>query len=108
MWMRIVMHRAELRSRETDLRMERRSCLSPICAVKQKAWTVGANVRRCILLDSGVMRLSASRLAALVDSSDWARLHASDIPRPFRDEDWLGPSEQPAARSVERATPTVW
>ena len=33
-------------------------------------------------ISDGVMRLSASQLAALVDGLDWARLHASDIPRP--------------------------
>jgi len=33
-------------------------------------------------ISDGVMRLSASQLAALVDGLDWARLHAPDIPRP--------------------------
>jgi transposase len=33
-------------------------------------------------ISDGVMRLSASQLAALVDGLDWARLHAVDIPRP--------------------------
>src|SRR3954451_5036949 len=33
-------------------------------------------------ISDGVMRLSASQLAALVDGLDWARLHALDIPRP--------------------------
>jgi transposase len=33
-------------------------------------------------ISDGVMRLSASQLAALVDGLDWARLHAADIPRP--------------------------
>ena len=33
-------------------------------------------------ISDGVMRLSASQLAAMVDGLDWARLHASDIPRP--------------------------
>jgi transposase len=31
-------------------------------------------------INDGVMRLSASQLAALVDGLDWARLHAADIP----------------------------
>jgi transposase len=30
----------------------------------------------------GVMRLSASQLAALVDGMDWSRLHAIDVARP--------------------------
>jgi len=30
----------------------------------------------------GVMRLSASQLAALVDGMDWSRLHAIDVTRP--------------------------
>jgi transposase len=30
----------------------------------------------------GVMRLSASQLAALIDGLDWSRLHAQDVPRP--------------------------
>ena len=30
----------------------------------------------------GMMRLSASQLAALVDGMDWSRLHARDIARP--------------------------
>ena len=33
-------------------------------------------------ISNGVMRLSASQLAALVDGLDWARLHAVDISRP--------------------------
>ncbi len=33
-------------------------------------------------ISDGVMRLSASQLAALVDGLDWSRLHAQDIPRP--------------------------
>ena len=33
-------------------------------------------------ISDGVMRLSASQLAALVDGLDWVRLHAVDIPRP--------------------------
>jgi len=33
-------------------------------------------------ISDGVMRLSASQLAALVDGLDWARLHALDIPQP--------------------------
>ena len=33
-------------------------------------------------INDGVMRLSASQLAALVDGLDWARLHAADISRP--------------------------
>jgi len=33
-------------------------------------------------ISDGVMRLSASQLAALVDGLDWARLHAVDVPRP--------------------------
>jgi len=31
---------------------------------------------------NGVMRLSASQLAALVDGMDWSRLHAIDVARP--------------------------
>jgi transposase len=33
-------------------------------------------------ISDGVMRLSASQVAALVDGLDWSRLHAVDIPRP--------------------------
>jgi transposase len=33
-------------------------------------------------ISDGVMRLSASQLAALVDGMDWSRLHARDIPHP--------------------------
>jgi transposase len=33
-------------------------------------------------ISDGVMRLSASQLAALVDGMDWSRLHALDVPRP--------------------------
>ena len=33
-------------------------------------------------ISAGVMRLSASQLAALVDGLDWARLHVLDIPQP--------------------------
>lgn len=33
-------------------------------------------------ISDGVMRLSASQFAALVDGLDWSRLHARDIPRP--------------------------
>jgi transposase len=33
-------------------------------------------------ISDGVMRLSASQLAALVDGMDWSRLHARDIARP--------------------------
>jgi transposase len=33
-------------------------------------------------ISDGVMRLSASQLAALVDGLDWSRLHAHDVPRP--------------------------
>ena len=33
-------------------------------------------------VSDGVMRLSASQLAALVDGLDWSRLHAIDIARP--------------------------
>jgi transposase len=33
-------------------------------------------------ISDGVMRLSASQVAALVDGLDWSRLHARDIPRP--------------------------
>ena len=33
-------------------------------------------------ISDGVMRLSASQVAALVDGLDWSRLHALDIPRP--------------------------
>jgi transposase len=31
---------------------------------------------------NGVMRLSASQLAALIDGMDWSRLHAIDVARP--------------------------
>ena len=33
-------------------------------------------------ISDGVMRLSASQLAALVDGMDWSRLHARDIAQP--------------------------
>ena len=33
-------------------------------------------------ISAGVMRLSASQFAALVDGLDWSRLHARDVPRP--------------------------
>ena len=33
-------------------------------------------------IEDGVMRLSASQLAALVDGLDWSRLHARDVPHP--------------------------
>lgn len=33
-------------------------------------------------ISDGVMRLSASQLAALVDGMDWSRLYAHDVPRP--------------------------
>ena len=33
-------------------------------------------------ISDGVMRLSASQVAALVDGLDWSCLHARDIPRP--------------------------
>ena len=33
-------------------------------------------------IGDGVMRLTASQLAALVDGLDWSRLHAHDVPRP--------------------------
>lgn len=33
-------------------------------------------------ISDGVMRLSASQLAALVDGLDWSRLHAIDVQRP--------------------------
>jgi transposase len=33
-------------------------------------------------VSDGVMRLTASQLAALVDGLDWSRLHARDVPRP--------------------------
>jgi len=33
-------------------------------------------------ITDGVMRLSASQMAALVDGMDWSRLHAIDVPRP--------------------------
>jgi transposase len=33
-------------------------------------------------ISDGVMRLSASQLAALVDGMDWSRLHAHDARRP--------------------------
>jgi transposase len=33
-------------------------------------------------ISDGVMRLTASQLAALVDGMDWARLHAQDVARP--------------------------
>ena len=35
-------------------------------------------------ISDGVMRLSASQLAALVDGLDWSRLHARDIAAPRR------------------------
>src|SRR5580704_2286185 len=33
-------------------------------------------------ISDGVMRLTASQLAALVDGMDWPRLHAHDVARP--------------------------
>jgi hypothetical protein len=33
-------------------------------------------------ISDGVMRLSVSQLAALVDGMDWSRLHARDIAQP--------------------------
>jgi transposase len=33
-------------------------------------------------INDGVMRLTASQLAALVDGMDWSRLHARDVVRP--------------------------
>jgi IS66 Orf2 like protein len=33
-------------------------------------------------ISDGVMRLSASQLAVLVDGMDWSRLYAHDVPRP--------------------------
>ena len=33
-------------------------------------------------ISDGVMRLTASQLAALVDGMDWSRLHARDVARP--------------------------
>jgi transposase len=33
-------------------------------------------------VSDGVMRLTASQLAALVDGMDWSRLHARDVVRP--------------------------
>jgi len=32
-------------------------------------------------ISDGVMRLSASQVAALIDGLDWSRLHAQDVPR---------------------------
>ena len=34
-------------------------------------------------ISDGVMRLTASQLAALVDGMDWSRLHARDVARPI-------------------------
>jgi transposase len=34
-------------------------------------------------ISDGVMRLSGSQLAALVDGLDWSRLHARDIAAPI-------------------------
>src|SRR5207253_650289 len=33
-------------------------------------------------ISNGMMRLTASQLAALVDGMDWSRLHARDVARP--------------------------
>lgn len=33
-------------------------------------------------ISDGIMRLTASQLAALVDGMDWSRLHARDVARP--------------------------
>jgi transposase len=33
-------------------------------------------------ISDGVMRLTASQLAALIDGMDWSRLHARDVARP--------------------------
>jgi transposase len=38
--------------------------------------------RRWPPISDGVMRLTASQLAALVDGMDWSRLHARDITQP--------------------------
>jgi transposase len=37
---------------------------------------------RCPPISDGIMRLTASQLAALVDGMDWSRLHARDVARP--------------------------
>jgi transposase len=49
--------------------------------LKILAWD-GHGAFRWPPISDGVMRLSASQLAALVDGLDWARLQAPDIPRP--------------------------
>ena len=33
-------------------------------------------------ISDGMMRLTASQLAALIDGMDWSRLYAHDVPRP--------------------------
>jgi transposase len=33
-------------------------------------------------ISDGMMRLSASQLATLIDGLDWSRFHACDVPRP--------------------------
>ena len=37
---------------------------------------------RWLPISDGIMRLTASQLAALVDGMDWSRLHARDVARP--------------------------
>jgi len=37
---------------------------------------------RWLPISDGVMRLTASQLAALVDGMDWSRLHARDVAQP--------------------------
>ena len=45
--------------------------------------TAGARgILRWPPISDGIMRLTASQLAALVDGMDWSRLHARDVARP--------------------------
>ena len=52
--------------------------------VRAGAVLEAARARRLPLaaISDGVMRLTASQLAALVDGMDWSRLHARDVARP--------------------------
>jgi transposase len=52
----------------------------PACALFWKRLEHGAF--RWPPISDGVMRLSASQLAALVDGMDWSRLYARDIAQP--------------------------
>src|SRR5712672_2222133 len=50
-------------------------------------------------ISDGMMRLTASQLAALVDGMDWSRLHARDVARPTTQSDRPSPPAQSLWRS---------